>query len=82
MTVFKTNTTITLITTLGSISCTYTATTTKGSASNKSQTISFSKQKFKISSGAHVCPKTGTFSATFGPVRDTSVTGSPHVFVN
>ena len=29
-----------------------------------------------------ICPASGTFSAAYGPVRDSSVTGSPAVFVN
>jgi hypothetical protein len=83
VTVAAASTTITLNTTLGTLSCTYKSTTsTKGSASNTSQTITFTKQPFKLSSGPRACPRKGTFSATYGPVLDTSVTGSPHVFVN
>jgi hypothetical protein len=82
VTVFGTNTTITLNTSLGPLSCTYKAKTTTGHASNATQTISFSGQKFSLLSGPGECPKSGTFSAKFGPVRDTSVKGSPHVFVN
>ena len=55
---------------------------THGSASNVSQTISFSSQPFKLTSGPDGCPKTGKFTATFGPVKDTSVKGDPHVYVN
>jgi hypothetical protein len=77
-----TNTTISINTVLGAIHCTYIAKTTKGSANNKSQTITFVKQAFKLSSGPGTCPKNGTFSAEFGPVQDTSVKGNPHVFVN
>jgi hypothetical protein len=73
---------ITLKSILGTIDCEYHATKTKGSASNTSQTISFSNQPFKKKSGPAVCPKSGHFTATFGPVKDTSVHGSPHVFVN
>jgi hypothetical protein len=65
------------------IGCTYKAKTIKGSASNKRQLITFSKQKFTFSSGNKIfCPKTGSFSATYGPVVDTSVKHHPHVFVN
>ncbi|MGO8959870.1 MAG: hypothetical protein ACLQFR_21245 [Streptosporangiaceae bacterium] len=82
VTVSGTNTTITLNTSVGTISCTYKASTTKGTASNKAQTISFSKQKFTRTASPLACPPNGTFSATFGPVLDTSVKGNPHVFVN
>jgi hypothetical protein len=84
VTVSGTSTTITLNTTLGPLSCTYTANgrITKGNASNTTQTISFNGQKFTRSHSPLNCPKTGTFSATFGPVVDTSAKGHPHVFVN
>ena len=65
------------------ISCTYKAGTVKGSASNTGNKITFSKQKFTKSSGSSLCPAgPALFSATFGPVVDSSVTGSPKVFVN
>ena len=62
------------------ITCSYKATSVKGSASNTGNTITFSKQKFTKTSG--ICPASANFSATFGPVTDSSVTGSPKVFVN
>ena len=80
--VFSTKSTITLSTVIGTLSCSYKATTTKGSASNTGQVITFSKQTFKLSAGPSACPATGSFSATFGPVRDMSVKGTPAVFVN
>jgi hypothetical protein len=67
------------------IKCTYTAASISGKASNKGNTISFSKQKFSFSTGAALCTqvgKTASFSATYGPVTDTSAKGSPKVFVN
>jgi len=45
-------------------------------------TITFSEQKFTKSAGGSSCLASANFSATFGPVKDTSVTGSPKVFVN
>jgi hypothetical protein len=52
-------------------------------ASNTGNTITFSKQKFTGASGGNaLCPTSAKFSATFGPVIDSSVTGSPKVFVN
>lgn len=65
-----------------SITCTYTSTAVKGHASNTGNKITFSGQKFAVKSGSNGCPTSSTFSATFGPVKDTSVTGSPKVFVN
>jgi hypothetical protein len=54
-----------------------------GAASNKGNVIAIVKQKFTKASGpAGFCPASGTFSATYGPVKDTSVKGSPAVFVN
>jgi hypothetical protein len=77
-----TTATIVLKSVLGSLTCEYHATTTKGSASNSSQTIAFSNQPFKKKAGVSACPKSGHFTATFGPVKDTSVKGDPHVFIN
>jgi hypothetical protein len=85
VTVFGTKATLSLNTSVGTISCTYIAikNMTKGSASNKGQVISFSKQPFKRLSGPpNACPGKGSFSAAFAPVKDTSVKGSPPVFVN
>jgi hypothetical protein len=63
--------------------CTYKATSVKGSASNTGSTVTFSKQKFTFVSGSSgLCPASANFSATFGPVKDTSVATSPAVFVN
>jgi hypothetical protein len=62
-------------------SCSYKAASISGHASNTGNTVAFSKQKLTKSSGA-LCPGSANFSATFGPVTDSSVTGSPKVFVN
>jgi hypothetical protein len=69
------------------LSCIFTATSATGSASNKHNTVAFSKQTFtldaKASSGD--CSLAGTkaeFSATFGPVVDKSVKHNPKVFVS
>jgi hypothetical protein len=75
-------TTLNLDSTVGVITCVYKATTTTGSATNKTQTITFTKQTFKKLSGPAVCTGSGAFSASYGPVTDTSVKGDPHVFVN
>jgi hypothetical protein len=70
---------------IGKFTCTYTAASISGTASNKGNAITFSKQKFAFSKGSVFCKnaaKTATFSATYGPVTDTSVKGSPKVFFN
>src|SRR5262245_25476255 len=82
VTVTGPRTTITLNTILGTLSCSYKAASAKGHANNSKQTITFTKQPFSKSSGPAACPSKGSFSVSYGPVRDTSVTGSPHVFVN
>jgi hypothetical protein len=82
VTVFRLSTTIVLNTILGPLSCTFGAKKIKGHASNVGQTISFSKQLFKLTSGSSLCPTSGAFSATYGPVRDLSVAHNPKVFVN
>jgi len=67
------------------VSCTYTAASVTGHASNTGNVVRFSKQKLTFATGPDVCKALGTtavFSATFGPVKDSSVTGSPAVFVN
>jgi hypothetical protein len=79
---FKARTTLTLKTVIGSVTCSYGAAAVKGTASNVGQVNKFAGQTFTLLSGSSACPKKGNFSATFGPVKDTSVKNSPHVFVN
>jgi len=66
----------------GSFSCAIKATSIKGHASNTGNKVTFSKQKFTKLSGGALCPTSALFSASYGPVTDSSVTGSPKVFVN
>jgi hypothetical protein len=75
-------TTVVLNTILGSVTCVYTAKSVSGHGSNTGNTITFSKQKFTKSSGPATCFSSGYFSATYGPLTDSSVSGSPKVFVN
>jgi hypothetical protein len=66
-----------------SFTCPYTAKSVKGTASNKGNTLTVSKQKFLLIKGSNgLCPTSANFSAVFGPVRDASVKGSSKVFVN
>ena len=65
------------------IPCTYSAASITGHASNKGNVISIKNQKFKFTAGSHkYCLASANVSATFGPVKDSSVTGKPSVFVN
>jgi len=75
-------TTIVLNTVVGSITCVYTAKSVSGAASNTGNTVSFTNQKFTKSSGPSSCFSSGFFTAKYGPVTDSSMTGSPKVFVN
>jgi hypothetical protein len=68
---------------VGTITCIFVASSISGHASNTGNTVGFSNQKFVKGSGSNgFCPASGTFTAKYGPVLDTSVTGSPRVFVN
>jgi hypothetical protein len=71
---------------VGTLTCIYSAKSITGSTSNKAQTVSFSKQTLtlvtKISSKNCSLLPSAKFSATYGPVVDTSVKGKPHVYVN
>jgi hypothetical protein len=62
------------------ITCSVKAASISGAASNRGNRITFVKQKFVKAACAFSV--SGTFSATYGPVRDTSVRGNPAVFVN
>ena len=62
--------------------CSIKAKSIKGSASNTGNKVTFSKQKFVKAGGPSLCPPSATFSASYGPVVDSSVSGSPKVFVN
>jgi hypothetical protein len=64
------------------VACSYKAGTVSGSSSNTGNKITFSKQKFTKTSGGALCPPSANFTAAFGPVVDSSVAGSPKVFVN
>jgi hypothetical protein len=82
--VLKTSITITA---LGqTFTCTYKKTTLKGNASNVGNVNIFKNQVFVLSAGpSTLCLAKGSFSATFGPLKDFSVgtaTTHPKVFVN
>ncbi|WP_329060364.1 Tat pathway signal sequence domain protein [Streptomyces sp. NBC_01429] len=75
-------TTVRLNTILGLTTCVYTSTGLNGTTSNTGNSITFANQLFTKSSGPVTCPASSYFSATYGPVQDTSQSGSPAVFVN
>jgi hypothetical protein len=70
--------------------CVLTASTVTGHASNKHNTVSFTKQTFTLNktltgSDYSTCAFLGTkstFTATYGPIVDSSVKHSPKVFVS
>jgi len=69
-----------------SATCIFTAAKVSGHASNTGNKVSFAKQPFTLDKGASsmLCQDgatTATVSATYGPVRDTSVKHSPKVFI-
>ena len=77
-------TTLVLGTILGSVTCVYQANgdAITGVSSNTDNSISFADQAFTKASGPITCPSAGYFTATYAPVVDTSVEGSPIVFTN
>ncbi|MDX6332319.1 MAG: hypothetical protein QOI83_4702 [Streptomycetaceae bacterium] len=75
-------TTVVLSTLLGTINCVYQAAGLAGTASNTDTSIGFAAQAFPKTSGSSLCFSTGYFTAKYAPVSDTSVSGSPAVYVN
>jgi hypothetical protein len=72
---------------VGTLSCIFTAASATGHASNKHNTVAFSKQTFtlntkKSSPDCSLAGSKASFSATFGPVLDKSVKHNPKVFVS
>jgi hypothetical protein len=75
--------TVSLRTVLGSVTCAYrpTSGSLSGTASNTDNSIAFTNQGLTKATGSGLCPGTSTFNATYAPSNDTSVAGSPAVFV-
>jgi hypothetical protein len=82
VTVFRPSATIKLSTTIGPLTCSYSARRISGHFSNVGSLVSFSRQVLNRSGGSTLCPARGALTATYGPVVDMSVIGHPHVFVN
>ncbi|MFD7455212.1 Tat pathway signal sequence domain protein [Kitasatospora sp. NPDC059827] len=75
--------TVVLNTLLGTVNCVYQSPSgITGSTSNTDNSISFVSQPANLVSGPGLCFSTGYFSATYGPVTDSSVAGSPVLWVN
>ncbi|MFI2609131.1 Tat pathway signal sequence domain protein [Kitasatospora sp. NPDC018619] len=67
----------------GTITCSYQLSGAfTGSADNTAHSLAFRTEHFAKSGGSTLCPADGYFSATYGPVADTSQPGAPAVFVN
>jgi predicted RecA/RadA family phage recombinase len=70
----------------GTLTCVVTAPKVSGHASNKGNEVTVAKQKFTLDKSASspdcTIASSATFSATYGPIRDTSVKHSPKVFVS
>ncbi|MEU8821286.1 Tat pathway signal sequence domain protein [Actinoplanes sp. NPDC048796] len=77
-------TTLSLGTILGSVTCVYRATgnAITGVSANDDNSITFTQQAFAKFSGPVTCPGSGFFTARYAPVLDSSVEGTPAVFTN
>jgi hypothetical protein len=77
-------TTLSLGTILGSVTCVYRAVgnAITGVSANADNSITFTDQAFTKSSGPVTCPGSGFFTARYAPVLDSTVTGTPAVFTN
>lgn len=76
--------TVVLNSLLGPITCVYRTSTNTltGAAANATNSIAFTNQTLSKFSGPSLCFGTAYFTATYSPVKDTSKTGSPGVYVN
>lgn len=77
--------TISLGLVIGSATCKYSGPSTGvvGAVSLTDGSLTFTNQTFTRDTGSWAgCPSPESFNATFGPVLDTTVTGSPSVFLN
>jgi hypothetical protein len=67
----------------GTITCTYQLSGTfTGTADNTAHSLTFTDEHFAKSGGSGLCPADGYFSASYGPVADTTQAGGPAVYVN
>ncbi|MGW6913132.1 Tat pathway signal sequence domain protein [Kitasatospora sp. NPDC054939] len=67
----------------GTLTCTYQLSGAfTGTADNAARGLTFRNEYFVKSGGSGLCPGEGYFSASYGPLTDTSKPGSPQVYVN
>ncbi|WP_354637905.1 Tat pathway signal sequence domain protein [Kitasatospora camelliae] len=67
----------------GTITCSYQLSGAfAGNADNVAHSLAFRNEHFVKSGGSGLCPGEGYFSATYGPVADSTQAGSPLVYVN
>ncbi|MFJ4095618.1 Tat pathway signal sequence domain protein [Kitasatospora sp. NPDC089913] len=67
----------------GTLTCTYQLSGAfTGTSDNATHTLAFRNEHFVKSGGSGLCPGEGYFSATYGPLADSSRAGSPVVHVN
>ncbi|MEV7603699.1 Tat pathway signal sequence domain protein [Kitasatospora sp. NPDC089797] len=67
----------------GTLTCSYQLSGAfTGAADNGANSLTFTNEHFAKSGGDGLCPADGYFSASYGPVADTSQSGSPAVTVN
>ncbi|MEU3612317.1 Tat pathway signal sequence domain protein [Streptomyces sp. NPDC006872] len=75
-------TTVVLSTLLGSVTCVYQAPSLSAVSSNSDTSLTFTNQVFSKVSGSLLCTGKGYFTATYAPVVDSSVDGTPAVYIN
>lgn len=75
-------TTIVVNSFFGAVTCVFTSSSISGVANPSNNSLDFTSQPFTRSSGPGTCGSQGFFTASYGPVVDTSQAGSPQVFVN
>ncbi|WP_427925061.1 Tat pathway signal sequence domain protein [Streptomyces sp. cg40] len=75
-------TTVVLSTLLGSVTCVYQAPSLSAVSSNGDTSLTFTNQQFTKVSGSLLCTNNGYFSASYAPVVDSSVSGTPAVYTN
>ena len=63
-------------------SCSYTVASLSGHFANATSSVSFSRRELRKSAGGRRCLPEVYFSAVYGQVADSSLTGSPPMFVN
>lgn len=74
--------TFTIATSIGNIICVYASAAIAGNYANANNTVQFTAQYLPRTGGAAACPAGVYFTATYGPLADTTMAGAPSVTVN